>query len=337
MKKKDATLEAIIQAGKPISLNEILNYIYISCKDIVDKKRSYYSAKNISKTDAEIRQALYADLHSLVFRDYREEFIINESVKPKLISLKDIPTTEIIDPIKTEETLIKDNNFFIPKINSTFPNEENISTENVEIKKENVEMDENIEKELIDSLINEENISYINKKQDEDDFNIKKLLNNPTLSQRQSIRIGNIFQKWVKKIVTIAGASIIDEHYADIDNSGTQDIKGKKDMDILFNFNNKIYYFEIKTNLNLDSEKSKETDKKINTITNWLKIKNPNIDVISGALSCWYCKEEKLMVKITSPIFYMKDIFLILNIDWDKDKYYKFLENFGKKLNIEKE
>ena len=50
--------------------------------------------------------------------------------------------------------------------------------------------------------------------------------------------------------------------------------KGKKDMDCCFTLINKdgyVYYFEIKTNLNLDTEKSKATIEKVKKITTCLE------------------------------------------------------------------
>lgn len=97
-------------------------------------------------------------------------------------------------------------------------------------------------------VINESNIKSL-KDESKDSFNIKKLLG-VELTQSQSIRFGNIFQKIVKDMIKSAGGEIIPMQFADVYNVGeTKQNKGKKDVDIWFKLKNKMYYFEAKTSL----------------------------------------------------------------------------------------
>jgi len=186
-----------------------------------------------------------------------------------------------------------------------------------------------MENKLHNVLITEKNISSMRKKI-KDDYNLKKLLGNNNLDQSQSIRFGNIFQDVIKDFACSCGAIVSGEHFLDIYNKGTdvKNNKGHKDMDIFFEYNNVIYYFECKTNLDLDSEKSKATNKKVIDIIDYLgnrEIKK----VVGGVLSCWYEKEEKLTVKVDN-VFFMKDLFNILKYEISKDKYYNIMKEYGK-------
>lgn len=191
-------------------------------------------------------------------------------------------------------------------------------------------MKENM-KSIKELLINEKNIKLLEKKENTS-FNVKKLLG-VDVDQSQSIRFGNLFQDFIKDIVKSVGGDVIEVQFIDVYETGnTKSNKGLKDMDIWFNFNNKMYYFEAKTNLDLDSEKSKATDSKIADITKSLIDNNNGIEVVAGVLSCWYEKEVGLSVKVKTNVFYINDILNILGIDYTKEEYYNLMKEFGNKL-----
>lgn len=179
-------------------------------------------------------------------------------------------------------------------------------------------------------VINEKNISCLQDKSDES-FNIKKLLG-VNLTQSQSIKFGNTFQNIIKDIATSVGAEVLTQQFADVYGVGdTKSNKGQKDVDIWFKLNNKMYYFEAKTNLDLDSEKSKATDSKVEAISSWMKTNYPEYEVVSGVLSCWYTKETGLPVKVKNVV-YMEDFFKLLDIEFSKEEYYNLMKEFGKSL-----
>lgn len=180
-------------------------------------------------------------------------------------------------------------------------------------------------------IINESNINSL-KDESKDSYNIKKLLG-VELTQSQSIRFGNTFQKIIKDIIKSAGGQVIPTQFADVYNVGeTKQNKGKKDVDIWFKLNNKMYYFEAKTSLDLDSEKSKATDNKVSDISVWMRSNYSDYEVISGVLSCWFKKETGLPVKVKN-VFYMEDLFKILDIEMTSDEYYSMMKDFGKSIN----
>jgi hypothetical protein len=179
-------------------------------------------------------------------------------------------------------------------------------------------------------LINENNINTL-KSTDDNSWNIKRLLG-VNLSQSQSIRFGNVFQQFIKDLVKSCGGEIIDQHFIDVYGVGSEKSnKGLKDIDIWFTYNGVMYYFEAKTNMDLDSEKSKATDNKVEDITNWIKNNNLNTEVVSGVISCWFTKEVGLPVKVKNVLF-MEDLFKILNIDIQSSDYYDLMKKFGQSL-----
>jgi hypothetical protein len=179
-------------------------------------------------------------------------------------------------------------------------------------------------------LINEKNINLL-KKNENTSWNVKRLLDTD-LDQSQSIRFGNMFQDFIKSVVIAAGGEVLSQQFADVYETGNTDSnKGLKDVDIWFKFNSKMYYFEAKTNLDLDSEKSKATDNKVEDVTMWMKKNYSDIEVVSGVLSCWFKKETGLSVKVKN-VFFMEDIFNILDIEMTSEDYYTIMKEFGKSL-----
>lgn len=188
--------------------------------------------------------------------------------------------------------------------------------------------------ELKNILITKDNIKTLEKR-DNKSYNIKKLLSNNNIDQSQSIRFGNLFQDFIMKSIKMAGGEIIDIGYINVTDkevNNSRNNKDKKDIDILFKYDNITYYYEVKTNLNLDSEKYKATDVKVKEITRALIANNHDPKIKHSILTCWYENEYKLPIKVKTNITFMKDIFKILNIDCNKEDYYTLMKEFGEKI-----
>lgn len=177
-------------------------------------------------------------------------------------------------------------------------------------------------------LINQSNIDIMSVK-NSDDFNVKRLLNNPNLTQSQSICFGTVFENFVKNLITNKGLSLREEKLVDVRLTGTTTNKGKKDIDISFVKDGVVYYFECKLNLDLDSEKSKATDDKVGLIREFIQSENPDRNVKSGVLTGWYEMEKGLPNKLKSQVFFMKDLFSILGYEITKEEYYQMMSEFG--------
>ena len=128
----------------------------------------------------------------------------------------------------------------------------------------------------------------LNEDQDTEYGSLKFLLfENGNISQSQSIKFGKAYEAWFEKIIedhiTSAGGRLLPHGVL-------QDFleKGKKkDLDLLYdNGTGTIYYLELKSNLNLDSEKLPTTAEKVKEITKKLQKKYSD-KVIEGAVLCW--------------------------------------------------
>lgn len=184
-------------------------------------------------------------------------------------------------------------------------------------------------------VLTDKNIKALQKKQKKQSFSIKTLLGLDTLTQSQSIRFGHVFEDILKDSLTYNNIEVLDTRFLYLETKG--DSKRKKtEADLLFRFNKTLYYFESKTNLNLDSEKCVATDKKINDITNHLisHMKEFKCDnIISGCITCWYEADIKLHNKLKTKIFFMKDFFELIHYNVTEREYNNTMLKLGEKIN----
>lgn len=182
------------------------------------------------------------------------------------------------------------------------------------------------------ALINDRNLMTM-RSTDVETYNLKKLLGNKNLTQSQSIKFGKVFETFLKTLITNKGYELIYTTPLDVDNKGLSTIKGTKELDVCYKHKNIIYYLEVKTNLMLDSEKTKITDGKIINITNYIKDNNVGISVFNGIITCWWEKEPGLPITPKTNVIFMKDFFHKLGFNITKDEYYTLMCEFGKKIN----
>lgn len=186
-------------------------------------------------------------------------------------------------------------------------------------------------------FITKENIDYLNQKQKRaTNYNIKKLLNNYDLTQAQVIYFGILFQKLIISLVKDLGYNTLyDENLVQlfhIDNNKIKN-KGKKDIDLCFIIGNTIYYYEIKTNLYLDTEKSYVSDKKMRLLSNYIATEYPNYKLEVGCLTAWYEHEKEMTIRPHYKIFFMNEFFKILGLtNISKSEYQSMLYSLGEKI-----
>lgn len=181
------------------------------------------------------------------------------------------------------------------------------------------------------SIITVDNINSM-KRKEPSKYGVKWLLSNELLDQSQCIRFGKVFETFIKNMITHTGYVQIEHNLIDLYNTGSKTKKGKKELDICFIKGNDIYYFECKCNLQLDSEKSKETDKKVSNISKYLKSKYKDMNVYSGLLTGLYEIEKDLIISTKTNLLFIKDLFKILGITCTKEEYYDIMKQFGKEL-----
>ena len=201
---------------------------------------------------------------------------------------------------------------------------------NITDKENNIDFISNI-------FITNENIDYLNQKpKKKTNYNIKKLLNNYSLTQSQQIYFGIQFEKNIKKILKQLGyKTLYDENLVQLFNNDKKEVKnkGKKDIDLCFIINNVIYYFEVKTNLYLDTEKAYVSDKKMRLLKDYILDEYPNYELVVGCLTAWYNYEKEMTIRPHYKIYFMNEFFNIIRLNnITKQEYECMLHRIGQKI-----
>lgn len=180
----------------------------------------------------------------------------------------------------------------------------------------------------------------------EENDNVKNCKSNPnkdssslsslidrSLSQSDCIKLGSALENVVRDIILVF--SILD-----LQDIKSKNKKGSKEKDHLFcdEQNKMIYYAELKSNLNLDTEKSKSTYEKCLIIVEELKQKYPDYTIKWGLVGCRYFEFQEIpnTIKykynaIKDNLFGMNEYLDLLNVDirFTLSSYRKFLNKIA--------
>jgi hypothetical protein len=181
------------------------------------------------------------------------------------------------------------------------------------------------------TLISDVNIKKMNEVAKKTNYNIKRLLDNETLTQSQCIKFGNIFEQALNEFLKSnnIGLNLINTKLVK-----TGKLKKSIQIDLIFELNNKLYYFELKTNLNLDSEKSKATNDKLDILSEHFNLDLSKYSEINvNILSCWWEKEKGMDIKTNKNLYFMSDFFELISCNTNKDEYYNIMKEFGRQIN----
>ena len=148
------------------------------------------------------------------------------------------------------------------------------------------------------------------------------------------IKLGTIFERSINYY--------INNNEINVDNMITIHPKiNNKQIDCIFKKDNTIYYFEIKNNINLDTEKSKAVYDKVLEIEKYLKNLYPESKIISGILTMRFSNRDIInrcnIVKkpIDKLIIYgYTDFFSIFNLDMDEEYFMILINNIKEILKI---
>jgi hypothetical protein len=157
--------------------------------------------------------------------------------------------------------------------------------------------------------------------------------------QSINIKIGRLGEFLSKKLIET-------NNNLELLNCGIQKINNKnKDVDLIFkDENNKmIYYYELKGNIELDTEKLPATINKCKEIENSLK--NTYLDyTINCRILNWSIFNRKILTAGISnikmfenngiKIHHMEDFLNIINIVWSEDDYYSYFKEIGNIIRI---
>jgi len=207
-------------------------------------------------------------------------------------------------------------------------NKKEIEKENKkEIEKENKKEIEKLTK-LIKDCVYIKNCKS-NKKRDKNSLSYMIDIN---LSQSDCVKLGIAVEKLLSDIII---------KYSNYKNIKPKNKKNNKEKDHLFMDDDKkiIYYAELKSNLNLDTEKSKNTCSKCLDIVETLKKEYPLYNINWCLLGLRYINileiEKKILNKysiISNNVFGINEYLKLLSIDieFDKVSYKEFLNTIVK-------
>jgi len=185
------------------------------------------------------------------------------------------------------------------------------------------------------NMFKEEHIIYLNKppKEKKSDYNFKRLLQNDYIEQFQAIRLGIFYQKYLRNIVHDSGiATLYDENLVQLFEKTKIKNKGKKDVDLCFIIDKNIYYFEVKTNLYLDTEKTYVSDKKMRLLSQYISDEYKDYNLISGCLTGWYEYEKGMTVRPHGNVVYMGEFYSLIKLIMKKEDHMDLLLELGTKI-----
>lgn len=153
------------------------------------------------------------------------------------------------------------------------------------------------------------------------------------------IKIGRNFEKWFKYIVEDCGMELLPDGVI-------KDVIGgeSKDIDLLFmdTFNKVVYYRELKSNLELDTEKLPATYEKIKKITEYLRSEYPSYRIDSSLMTWAVFEKSDLPKKYNSKIkkcsdnnvlvSFPSDLFELVGAGIDSTTYWDIFRKLGKKI-----
>jgi hypothetical protein len=161
---------------------------------------------------------------------------------------------------------------------------------------------ENIKKIICDNDYVKKCVSNSKK----DIHSLSYLFDDMGLSQSDNIKVGNGLEKVLCQIIC---------KIPNLKNIKSKTAKGEKEKDHLFLDEHKkiIYYAELKSNLNLDTEKSKNTGKKCLKIEEELKKIYPDYIIIMSLVGLRYCNKKDIPTVIKNKYKDLKSHLLGLN------------------------
>jgi len=167
------------------------------------------------------------------------------------------------------------------------------------------------------SIILVRNVNTIKYKFKNKNQSVCQILNLPS-SQSVVSQLGFITEKSVNEYIqTYSNINYLKNSYLNILNH---------QIDILFEYNNIVYYFECKNNIELDTEKSIKCKQKLQTIYNFLKKEFKNKEICCKILCMWTNTSLNNNSYIKNPlnindIYGYNDFFNIFNISANNNQF----------------
>jgi hypothetical protein len=157
------------------------------------------------------------------------------------------------------------------------------------------------------------------------------------VEQSIKIKLGRLGEEIAKKMISISP-------HLELLTCGVQKINTRrKDVDLLFmdKVSKKIYYRELKGNIELDTEKLPATVEKCKEIETHLKEKYPEYTIHCGILNWTVYNREILTTGISNIrafekagviVEHMSTFLDIVELDWSEDYFYAYFRKLGDEI-----
>lgn len=147
-----------------------------------------------------------------------------------------------------------------------------------------------------------------------DESSLKSLSTFKGITQQESICLGVSVEKFINQLIE-------DKNMTGFKSIKEKNKKGKKERDMIYENQNSVKYFECKTNIKLDTEKSKSTCQKIKQIEDELRNEFPEKEINTGLLVARYLSKDDIPSNLLDRytrhginVYGVNDVFNMLEI-----------------------
>jgi len=175
-------------------------------------------------------------------------------------------------------------------------------------------------------------------KKNSDNYTIKNLFG-VDLNQSETIQFGQKIETWLNRILykrDNVKCYTIKKLWINTETNHVQEggkSKNMKDVDILFKVNNVSHYLELKTNLQLDTEKQKATRDKIKKITSCLNKNGKYEKVVGKILSPFWGKNSSIMSSFKNDeVVWISELFDLVGLNITEREYNDVCIEIGKNI-----
>tara|TARA_B100000809_G_C14848575_1_gene427425 strand:+ start:43 stop:666 length:624 start_codon:yes stop_codon:yes gene_type:complete len=181
------------------------------------------------------------------------------------------------------------------------------------------------------------------------DLTVAELFGRKELSHGQRIKLGNRMEKLVNGTLDNLTDVKSWKNFSNPNlwmNTTTNELtsggrgKGEKDVDVLFEKDDIVYYLEVKSNLNLDTEKGTETIEKVGVITECLRnnFEFKGQEIVGKVLSIfWDNKNVPISGSMNlgnrdGHIMWFSEFIKLFDCDLNKEEYESICKEMGKEI-----
>ena len=178
---------------------------------------------------------------------------------------------------------------------------------------------------------------------------VAELFGRKDLRQGERVQLGSRMELWINEILDTLSDVKSWKNLSNPNlwmNTTTNELtsggngKGDKDVDVLFEKDDIVYYLEVKSNLNLDTEKGTETIEKVGVITECLRnnFEFKGQEIVGKVLSIfWDNKNVPISGSMNlgnrdGHIMWFSEFVKLFDCDLSKEEYESICKEMGKEI-----